>query len=86
MLEGLTVTRRAEHGWSLIKTPYLFLPELAHETFAVIFRERADSLRVSMQRELREWLLAIKGHVESGGASAPFPARDEEAFTGPGAS
>lgn len=69
LLEGLSVTRRAEHAWRLMKPLYFFLPELAHETFALIFRERADALRVSMQRELRGWLGAIKTHVESGSRS-----------------
>jgi hypothetical protein len=67
MLEGLPVTRRAEHAWRLMKTLYFFLPELALETFAAIFHERADSLRASMQRELREWLQAVKQHLESDG-------------------
>lgn len=65
MLDGLSVTRRAEHAWRLMKTLSFFLPELAHETFAVIFRERVDSLRVKMERELGGWLLAIKQHLES---------------------
>lgn len=74
MLEGLPVTRRAEHAWKLMKTLYLILPELAHETYALIFRERADSLRVSMQRELQGWLLAIKAHLESQpSATSPAP-------------
>lgn len=66
MLEDLPITRRAEHAWRLVKILNFLLPELAHETFAVIFRERTDALRVSMRRELQEWLLAIKAHVESG--------------------
>lgn len=65
MLDGLSATRRAEHAWRLMKTLYFFLPELAHETFAMIFRERVDSLRVKMERELGGWLLAIKHHLES---------------------
>jgi hypothetical protein len=69
MLEDLHVTRRAEHAWRFMKTLNFFLPELAHETFAVILQERADSLRVSMQRELQGWLQAIKTHVESGDRS-----------------
>jgi hypothetical protein len=69
MLQGLLVSRRAEHAWRLVKVLNFVLPELVHETFAVILRERVDSLRVSMERELREWLQAIKAHVESGGAS-----------------
>jgi hypothetical protein len=68
MLEGLPVTRRAENAWRLMKTLSFFLPELVHETFAVIFRERADSLRVGMERELHGWLQAIKAHMESGGS------------------
>jgi hypothetical protein len=86
MLEGLLVTRRAEHAWKLVKVLNFVLPELVHETFAVILRERADSLRVSMQRELREWLHAIKAHVESGGASVPLPAADEKAVADTGTS
>lgn len=69
MLEDLTVTRRAERAWRFMKILNFFLPELAHETFTVIFRERADALRVSMQRELQGWLQAIKAYVESGGRS-----------------
>lgn len=65
MLEDLPVTRRAENAWRFMKILNFFLPELAHETFTVILRERADSLRVSMQRELQGWLQAIKAHVES---------------------
>lgn len=69
MLEDLSVTRRAERAWRFMKTLNFFLPELAHETFTVILRERADSLRLSMQRELQGWLQAIKAHVESGDRS-----------------
>ncbi len=68
MLEGLVVTRRAEHAWTFMKLLAFFLPGLADETLAVLFRERADALRVRMQRELRAWLLAMKQHLESGGA------------------
>jgi hypothetical protein len=60
MLEDLPVTRRAERAWRFMKTLNFFLPELTHDTFTVIFRERADSLRMSMQRELQGWLQAIK--------------------------
>lgn len=81
MLEGLSVTRRAEHAWRLMKTLYFFIPELAHETFAVIFRERADSLRVSMQRELAGWLQAIKAHLESGDQSDPSARQDARLLT-----
>jgi hypothetical protein len=69
MLEDLPVTRRAERAWRFMKTLNFFLPELAQETFTVIFRERADALRVGMQRELHGWLQAIKAHVESGDRS-----------------
>ncbi len=64
MLEDLPVTHRAENAWRFMKILTFFLPELAHETFTVILRERTDSLRVSMQRELQGWLQAIKAHVE----------------------
>jgi len=86
MLEGLLVTRRAEHAWRLMKTLYFFLPELAHETFAAIFRERADSLRVSMQRELAGWLQAIKAHLESGDHSDPSARQDARLLTDMGGS
>jgi hypothetical protein len=66
MLEGLPVPRRAERAWQAIKLLSLVMPALARETYAVILRERADALRVVMQRELRAWLHAIKEHVESG--------------------
>jgi len=86
MLEGLSATRRADHAWRLMKTLYFFLPELAHETFAVIFRERADSLRASMQRELQGWLLAIKAHVESGDRSGRSAHPDPRPLTDTGSS
>ena len=76
MLEGLLVSRRAEHAWRLVKVLNFVLPELVHETFAVILRERTDSLRLSMQRELREWLHAMKVHAESRDASVPLPSAD----------
>ncbi len=66
LLEALPVTRRAQRAWRFMKTLNFFLPEVAHETYTVILRERADSLRVSMQRELQGWLQAVKTHVESG--------------------
>ncbi|HYA01586.1 MAG TPA: SRPBCC family protein [Syntrophobacteria bacterium] len=66
LLEALPLTRRAERAWRFMKTLNFFLPEIAHETYPVILRERAHSLRVSMQRELQGWLHAIKAHVESG--------------------
>ncbi len=65
MLEGLSVPRRAERAWRTIKLLSLVAPSLARETFAVILRERADVLRVAMQRELRAWLQAIKRHLEA---------------------
>jgi hypothetical protein len=66
MLEGLPVPRRAERAWRTIKILSLLAPSLARETYAVILRERAEALRVLMERELRGWLLAIKQHLESG--------------------
>jgi hypothetical protein len=65
MLEGLPVPRRAERAWRAIKLLGLFAPSLARETYAVILRERADSLRLTMERELGGWLQAIKRHLES---------------------
>ncbi len=66
MLEGLPVSHRAERAWRFMETLSFFLPKLARETYAVIFRERAESLRLSIQRELRVWLEAIKAQLESG--------------------
>ncbi len=65
MLEHLPVPRRAERAWRTIKLLSLVAPSLARETYAVILRERADALRVVMERELRGWLQAIKEHLES---------------------
>ncbi len=65
MLDGLPVPPRAERAWRAIKLLNLMAPSLARETFAVILRERADVLRVVMQRELRGWLQAIKRHLET---------------------
>jgi hypothetical protein len=84
MLEDLPVTRRAEQAWRLMKTLSFFLPELAHETFAVIFRERADALRVGMQRELQGWLEAIKTHVEAAGRLGCVGRTDSEPGTAAG--
>jgi hypothetical protein len=67
MLDGLPVPRRAEHAWRAIKMLGLLAPSLARETYAVILRERADALRVVMERELMGWLQAIKSHLEPGG-------------------
>jgi polyketide cyclase/dehydrase/lipid transport protein len=81
MLEGLPVSPRAERAWRTLKLLNLFLPGLAHETFAVILRERADALRLLMRRELRAWLEAIRHHLESArdetapGLSEPAPGR-----------
>jgi hypothetical protein len=66
MLEGLSVPRRAERAWRAIKLLGLLAPGLARETYAVILRERADTLRLVMEREMRGWLEAIKRHVETG--------------------
>jgi hypothetical protein len=86
MLEGLLVSRRAEHAWRLVKVLNFVLPELVHETFAVILRERTDSLRVSMQRELAGWLQAIKAHLESGDHSDPSARQDARLLTDMGGS
>ena len=64
MLEGLPGSRRAELAWKLVKILAMVAPELAHETCTLVFRRRADSLRDGMQRELLEWLRAIKAHLE----------------------
>lgn len=66
-LEDLPVPRRAERAWRAIKLLSLMAPGLARETYALILHERADVLRVSMERELRGWLQAIKDHLESQG-------------------
>lgn len=65
MLDGLPVPRRAERAWRAIKLLALMAPSLGRETYAVILRERADTLRVTMERELRGWLQAIKQHLEA---------------------
>lgn len=65
MLEHLPVSRRAERAWRTIKLLSFVIPSLARETFAVILQERADALRVMMERELRGWLQAIKQHLEA---------------------
>jgi hypothetical protein len=65
MLEGLPVTRRAERAWRAMRLLSFVVPALARETFAILLRERADALRILMERELRGWLEAIKRHVES---------------------
>lgn len=66
MLEGLPVPRRAERAWRTVKILSLFLPSLARETYALILQERAQTLRITLRRELRAWLQAIKQHLESG--------------------
>jgi hypothetical protein len=72
MLEGLPVPRRAEHAWQAIKILSVLAPSLARETYAVILRERADALRVVMERELRGWLQAIKQHLETQPSATSF--------------
>ncbi len=86
MLETLPVTRRAERAWRFIRTLNFFLPELTHEAFTVTLRERADSLRVSMQRELQRWLQAIKAHVESGDRSGRSVRANSRPMTDTGSS
>jgi len=66
MLEELPLPPRAERAWRTIKLLCLVTPSLAEETYAVILQERADALRMVMERELRGWLQAIKRHLESG--------------------
>ncbi len=70
MLEGLPATPRAERAWRFIKLLHFVVPEMAQGTWEVIARERADSLRFRMQRELETWLQAIKEHIESREPSA----------------
>ncbi len=65
MLERLPVSRRAERAWRTINLMAIILPPLARETYAILLRERADALRIVLQRELRGWLEAIKRHLES---------------------
>ncbi len=66
MLEGLLVPRRAERAWRTIKLLHLFLPALAREAYAILLRERTETLRVGLNRELHAWLRAIKHRLESG--------------------
>jgi hypothetical protein len=65
MLEGVPVGHRADRAWRMLKLLNLFLPMLAREAHGVILKERAEALRLVLQRELRAWLEAIKGHLES---------------------
>jgi hypothetical protein len=65
MLDHLPVSRRAERAWRAFKLLSVVAPSLARETFAVILQERAQALRLVMERELRGWLQAIKHHLES---------------------
>lgn len=67
MLEGLPVSRRTERAWHAIKLLNLVLPALGREAYTVILGERAETLRMTLRRELRIWLQAIKEHVETGG-------------------
>ncbi|MBI3016239.1 MAG: SRPBCC family protein [Candidatus Tectomicrobia bacterium] len=73
MLEGLPVPRRAERAWQTIKILGLVLPVLARETYALILKERTDTLRETMGRELQVWLQAIKQHLESPGRGVSTP-------------
>jgi hypothetical protein len=66
MLEGLPVSRRAERAWRTMRLLTFVAPALARETYAILLRERADALRVVLERELRGWLEAIKRHLEAG--------------------
>jgi hypothetical protein len=68
MLEGLPVSRRAERAWRFMHLLTFIVPELVRETYTILLRERADALRVVLQRELRHWLEAIKRHLESSSA------------------
>jgi Polyketide cyclase / dehydrase and lipid transport len=66
MLEGLPVSRRAEHAWQAIKLLNLALPSLGREAYGVILLERAEALRTALRRELWTWLQAVKKHIEAG--------------------
>jgi hypothetical protein len=66
MLEGLPVSPRAERAWRAMRLLTFVAPGLARETYAILLRERADALRVVLQRELGGWLEAIKRHLEAG--------------------
>ncbi len=65
MVEDLPTSFRVEWAWRAMKALNFLFPELAWETVTLILRERADGLRLAMQRELRAWLEAIKRHIES---------------------
>jgi hypothetical protein len=65
MLEALPGAPRAEWPWRAARLLHLLLPELAAETFAVILRQRAALLERALRRELRDWLAAIKDHLET---------------------
>jgi hypothetical protein len=64
MLEGLPVSPRAERAWRFMRVLAFVAPELARETYAIVLHERADALRLVLQRELYAWLEAIKRHLE----------------------
>ncbi|MFB3820021.1 MAG: SRPBCC family protein [Candidatus Methylomirabilales bacterium] len=83
MLEGLFVPRRAERAWRAIKLLHLFLPGLAREAYAVLLRERAEALRISLQRELHVWLLAIKRHLEGESSDVRGPTSEVPTVSGP---
>ena len=65
MLEGVPVSRRAERVYRAMHLMAFLLPALGRETYAILLRERADALRIVLQRELHGWLEAIKRHLES---------------------
>lgn len=65
MLEGLPVSRRTERAWNAIKLLNLVLPALGREAYTVILRERAETLKITLRRELWVWLQAIKQHLEA---------------------
>jgi len=50
----------------------------------VILRERADALRIQMERELRGWLLAIKRHLETHPSDTRFTPTLPSPFEGEG--
>ena len=65
MLEGLPVSPRAERAWRTMRLLTFVAPAQARGKDAILLRERADALRVVLQRELHGWLEAIKRHLEA---------------------
>ncbi len=65
MLEGLPVSRRAERAWRTVKLLRFIVPALGREAHTLILRERAETLRLSLRRELWSWLHAVKLRLES---------------------